>query len=303
VKNPLEIDFFISYTKKDEKWATWIAEVLESNGCKTIIQAWDFKTGGNFINDMHEAIKKCKKVVIVLSNHYLKSDYCQAEWQNIFISDPVGRKARIIPIRVENASPDGLLSSRTYIDIYGISKSEAEKRLIELIHNSSNRKSGGYPGAVQTHLPKISKFIFNHAIRYWGYMIDDDEFAMADYIEALEKYRIFVQSFSSAINLLKALRIRKSRIDVVILDIRFYSDQNACDPLRAWRSGVSLYYELREILPDTKIVALSNTTLPEARELFENGDDLVSFFSKYENPPEQFAKLLRQSLDDIYDNN
>lgn len=62
-----EKDFFISYTGKDENWATWIAETLENAGYSTIIQAWDFKAGGSFINDMNEAIKICSKVILVLS--------------------------------------------------------------------------------------------------------------------------------------------------------------------------------------------------------------------------------------------
>jgi len=42
-------DFFISYTSTDEKQAIWIAETLEKEGYSTIIQAWDFRAGGNFI--------------------------------------------------------------------------------------------------------------------------------------------------------------------------------------------------------------------------------------------------------------
>ncbi len=145
-----EKDFFISYTGKDEKWAEWIAETLENNGYSTIIQAWDFKVGGSFVNDMNEAIKRCKKVMLVLSEKYLKSDYCTAEWQNFFVDDPIGKDALIIPIRIDDVKPEGLLKARTYIDLCGITDAaEAAKILLEkVVNGSTKRKSSGFPGTV-----------------------------------------------------------------------------------------------------------------------------------------------------------
>lgn len=73
-------DFFISYTSSDEKYAKWIAELLEKNGYTTIIQAWDFRPGDNFVSKINEALTSCKKMIIVLSENYMKSNWCQAEW-------------------------------------------------------------------------------------------------------------------------------------------------------------------------------------------------------------------------------
>jgi hypothetical protein len=42
-------DFFISYTGADLAWAEWIAWQLEEAGWTTILQAWDFAVGQNFI--------------------------------------------------------------------------------------------------------------------------------------------------------------------------------------------------------------------------------------------------------------
>ncbi|OPX45117.1 regulatory protein AfsR [Ruminiclostridium hungatei] len=128
----------------------WIAETLENNDYSTIIQAWDFKVGGSFVNDMNEAIKICKKVILVLSEKYLKSDYCIAEWQNFFVDDPIGKNTLIIPIRIDDVKPEGLLKARTYIDLCGITEAaEAAKILLEkVVNGSAKRKSRGFPGAV-----------------------------------------------------------------------------------------------------------------------------------------------------------
>ena len=41
--------FFISYNKADITWAEWIAWELEEAGYLTIVQAWDFRPGFNFV--------------------------------------------------------------------------------------------------------------------------------------------------------------------------------------------------------------------------------------------------------------
>lgn len=122
-----DTDFFISYNHKDESWATWIAGVLEENGYSTIIQAWDFLAGNDFVVEMQKALQQCKKTIIVLSENYLKSEYCQAEWSSVFARDPTGNQRILIPVRIEDVKPDGLLKSRIYIDLVGMSESDAEK--------------------------------------------------------------------------------------------------------------------------------------------------------------------------------
>ena len=73
-------DFFISYTGTDLKFATWVAEFLESQKYSVIIQAWDFRPGDNFVSKINESLKECKKLIIILSENYLKSKWCEAEW-------------------------------------------------------------------------------------------------------------------------------------------------------------------------------------------------------------------------------
>ena len=48
-------DFFISYNSKDRDWAEWIAWHLEEAGFRTVLQAWDFRTGSIFVLNMQQA--------------------------------------------------------------------------------------------------------------------------------------------------------------------------------------------------------------------------------------------------------
>ena len=48
-------DFFISYTGADKKWAEWIAWQLEEAQYSTVLQAWDFRPGMDFVLEMDKA--------------------------------------------------------------------------------------------------------------------------------------------------------------------------------------------------------------------------------------------------------
>ena len=49
------LDFFISYTGVNRSWAEWIAVQLEAAGYSTVLQAWDFRPGSDFLHQMQQA--------------------------------------------------------------------------------------------------------------------------------------------------------------------------------------------------------------------------------------------------------
>lgn len=148
-------DFFISYNGADEQWAKWIAGILGENGYSTWIQAWDFRPGGNFVLDMQEALVKSKRFIAVLSQNYLKSLYCQAEWAAAFTKDPNSEKRLLIPVRVADVKPHGLFSAIIYIDLFGQNNEEmAEKLLLNGVDTEGiPRNRSSYPGTVRARFP------------------------------------------------------------------------------------------------------------------------------------------------------
>jgi hypothetical protein len=125
-----KIDFFISYNRNDKQWAEWIAWQLENAGYTTIIQAWDFRPGGNFVADMQEAAMKSERTIAVLSPTYLASQFTQPEWNADFARDPTGKKGLLVPVKVQECDPQGLLSQIVYIDLTGLSPEQAIERLL-----------------------------------------------------------------------------------------------------------------------------------------------------------------------------
>jgi hypothetical protein len=111
--------FLISYNKADHEWAEWIAWMLEEAGYSTIIQAWDFGPGSNFVLEMHQAAKDTERTIAVLSPDYLTAEYTHPEWAAAFARDPKGQKRTLIPVRVRKCKPDGLLAQIVYFDLVG----------------------------------------------------------------------------------------------------------------------------------------------------------------------------------------
>ncbi|GAA5077080.1 TIR domain-containing protein [Nocardia iowensis] len=119
-------DFFISYSPADERWATWIAWQLESSGYRTLIQAWDFVPGTNFIDFMDRGVRDATVVLAVLSENYLQSHYGTMEWQAALRTDP----GKLLPIRVADCALEGLLATITYVDLLHVATDEEARRIL-----------------------------------------------------------------------------------------------------------------------------------------------------------------------------
>jgi hypothetical protein len=124
------IDFFVSYAPADETWATWIAWELEQAGYRTILQAWDFVPGTNFIDFMDRGLTRSTAVLAVLSEHYLRSRYGRLEWQTAIRSSPDDPARRLITVRVAECALEGLLSTITFLDLVGVEDPERARALL-----------------------------------------------------------------------------------------------------------------------------------------------------------------------------
>lgn len=139
-------DFFISYNKADKAYAEWIAWQLKEAGYSVVIQAWDFREGSNFVLEMQRAIEETTRTLAVLSPDFLASRFTAPEWAAAFAADPTGQSRKLVPVRVRECTPTGLLAQINYIDLVGLkSESEARERLLK----------GVTPGGVPTTAPPL----------------------------------------------------------------------------------------------------------------------------------------------------
>jgi hypothetical protein len=124
------LHFFVSYTQADRAWAEWMAWELERGGYRVVIQAWDFTPGSNWTHEMQQATSRAERVVAVLSPAYLDSAHGQVEWEVFYAKDPLGQQGLVLPVRVAEVDPPGLLRTRVYVDLVGLDEASARTALL-----------------------------------------------------------------------------------------------------------------------------------------------------------------------------
>lgn len=138
-------DYFISYAQADYQWAEWIAWVLEESDRTVWIQQWDSVPGTNWLEIMDRASRMSTRTIAVLSPDYVSSSSFGAEWREAYRRQQIEGGRRLIPVRVEDFRPTGLLAGVVYLDLCGIPRSDAQKRLLAAV--ASAEKGRNKPSA------------------------------------------------------------------------------------------------------------------------------------------------------------
>jgi TIR domain len=140
-------DFFISYTGADIAWAEWIAQTLEDADYTTVLQAWDFRPGDNFIQRMDQALTEADRVLAVLSPAYFASEYARDEWTAALVRAQ-GERDRLLPVRIASCQLLPLLANRVYLDLVGLDEQEAASQLVAGVQPGRAKPMGkiGFPG-------------------------------------------------------------------------------------------------------------------------------------------------------------
>ena len=135
-------------------------KLLEEAGYSTVIQAWDFRPGSNFIVDMQRASEQASRTVAVLSPDYLQALYTQPEWAAAFAQDPTGEKGTLLPVRVRECELRGMLSQVVYVDLVGLPEEIAKETLLVGVRQGRVKPTAepAYPGAVEHSLSEQPGF-------------------------------------------------------------------------------------------------------------------------------------------------
>jgi hypothetical protein len=119
-------DFFVSFTGADAEWAEWIAGEAQSieneqgRPCEVLFQKWDFVPGTSWAAMIDKGVRESRRIIPVLSPTYLdECPFGAAEWQAVWRRDPNGVTRSVVPVRVRECDPDGLLGPIVYIDLVG----------------------------------------------------------------------------------------------------------------------------------------------------------------------------------------
>jgi hypothetical protein len=244
-------NFFISYTKKNEDWAEWIAWQLEEAGYTVTLQAWDFKSGGNFVNEMQNAVMQAERTIAILSPEYMKSGFAGAEWNAAFAKDPLGKERKLITIRIADFKPEGLLGQIRYIDLVGLDHSQAIKRLLDEISASVSKEGRlkpstepKFPGGhgQEPPFPSTSKLFDGIRIPDLKRITDMDKIQFME-----ESYTGICSGLEKIFEKVKAqnpnFSFKVEKIHLKKTVFRLFVDQNLKLAIKIWLGSMNSSYE------------------------------------------------------------
>jgi hypothetical protein len=99
---------FISYSAKDDDFAKRIHADLQNSGVRCWFAPHDMPIGGRLLDEIDTAIQLRDKVLLILSEHSIKSDWVEDEVKKAFEEERtrVPKQTVLFPIRLDDAVMD-----------------------------------------------------------------------------------------------------------------------------------------------------------------------------------------------------
>src|SRR6201997_1260476 len=97
-------DFFLSRRGSVATIAQEVADVLTEKGYRVFVQDYDIPLTANFIEEMHEAVKNARDLVVLFTRDYEQSPYTRMEFTSFEANAAQSaEKRRMVILRCEDA--------------------------------------------------------------------------------------------------------------------------------------------------------------------------------------------------------
>jgi uncharacterized protein YjbI with pentapeptide repeats len=97
---------FISYSSKDQDFADRIHADLQNNEVRCWFAPHDMKIGGKILDEIDTAIRLRDKVLLILSEHSIRSDWVEDEVSKAFAEERKRGQTVLFPVRLDDAVMD-----------------------------------------------------------------------------------------------------------------------------------------------------------------------------------------------------
>jgi len=97
---------FISYSSKDQNFADRIHADLQNEGVRCWFAPHDMPIGGKILDEIDVAIRMRDKVLLILSEHSIKSDWVEDEVTKAFAEERRRGQIVLFPVRLDDAVMD-----------------------------------------------------------------------------------------------------------------------------------------------------------------------------------------------------
>jgi tetratricopeptide (TPR) repeat protein len=126
-----QYDFFLSRRGSVAAIAQEVTDVLTEKGYRVFVQDYDIPIAANFIEDMHEAIKNARDLVVLFTRDYEQSPYTRMEFTSFEANAAQSAEhRRMVILRCEDAPLLGLFAPHVYQDLVGIEDAEERRSRI-----------------------------------------------------------------------------------------------------------------------------------------------------------------------------
>lgn len=104
-------DLFLCHAGADKAWVEGLgtrleAERIGSRNIQVFLDKWDIDYGENIVAKIEQGLREAHYCAVVLSPAMLKKEWPEAEWTARFMSDPTGKKGKLIPILLHERDPE-----------------------------------------------------------------------------------------------------------------------------------------------------------------------------------------------------
>jgi TIR domain/NB-ARC domain len=126
-----QYDFFLSRRGSVAAIAQEVTDVLMEKGYRVFVQDYDIPIAANFIEEMHEAIKNARDLVVLFTRDYEQSPYTRMEFTSFEANAAQSAEhRRMVILRCEDSPLLGLFAPHVYQDLVGIGDSEERRERI-----------------------------------------------------------------------------------------------------------------------------------------------------------------------------
>lgn len=107
---------FISHSSVDKPFATCLAVDLTKNGHPSWLDEWEITVGQSIPTRVSDGLDACDAIIVVLSEHSVKSKWVENEWQAKYWDEVQEGKVKVLPVLFQNCKIPTLLKAKKYAD-------------------------------------------------------------------------------------------------------------------------------------------------------------------------------------------
>ena len=101
--NPIYYTCFISYSHTDESFAERLHYDLQIAGVRCWFAPHDMPVGGKILDEVHEAIRRRDRLLLILSEHSIKSEWVEDEVTRAFEEERRRGATIVFPVRLDDS--------------------------------------------------------------------------------------------------------------------------------------------------------------------------------------------------------